>query len=430
MDAVDDSNSTPTSLPPRLSDSPPPISTNPQPQQHTGTSHHSHTPLHHSHHSHAAGCISPSPSGGGGGGGGTISGRQNRILSRRSSVVDARIHTDTIGVPGSDESSDSELGGGGVSGHAHAHGHGHGHGHGGRRGSGGAGFGSGSVYGRRAGSEGDEYEGRLESSSDEEEGVGAGAGAGGEKNGQKDAEGEGEEEGTRPSRPRMHQRSLTGGSSYTDYGATVTGTCSTPSHHHHGHHPAWPVGDEATWKQALERDLHTTDTVPGITYAVVHHVTTTLARQAWNVDEEAAYQACALAVRDELVRKWNATTSYLSAEAGKGARAQRASQRSEHEHNHEDREQKKTKAKTVKRVYYLSLEFLMGRTLDNAVLNLGLKDKVQETMGRLGFSFEDMLDCERDAGLGEWAKWKGRWRLSRMTIEFGVRCIKQKRLSN
>lgn len=42
----------------------------------------------------------------------------------------------------------------------------------------------------------------------------------------------------------------------------------------------------------------------------------------------------------------------------------------------------------------------MGRSLDNAVLNLGMKDMVASAMGRLGFSFEDLLDEERDAGLG------------------------------
>jgi starch phosphorylase len=42
----------------------------------------------------------------------------------------------------------------------------------------------------------------------------------------------------------------------------------------------------------------------------------------------------------------------------------------------------------------------MGRSLDNAVLNLGMKDMVAQAMGRLGFSFEDLIDEERDAGLG------------------------------
>ncbi|KAG6821844.1 hypothetical protein H0H93_007028, partial [Arthromyces matolae] len=42
----------------------------------------------------------------------------------------------------------------------------------------------------------------------------------------------------------------------------------------------------------------------------------------------------------------------------------------------------------------------MGRTLDNALLNLGLKDQYREGVERLGFSIEDLLDKERDAGLG------------------------------
>jgi hypothetical protein len=49
---------------------------------------------------------------------------------------------------------------------------------------------------------------------------------------------------------------------------------------------------------------------------------------------------------------------------------------------------------------YLSLEFLMGRALDNAVLNLNMRDQYKEALGGLGFTFEDLLDEERDAGLG------------------------------
>ena len=56
--------------------------------------------------------------------------------------------------------------------------------------------------------------------------------------------------------------------------------------------------------------------------------------------------------------------------------------------------------KTPKRVYYLSLEFLLGRSLDNAMLNLGLKKEYEQSVNQLGFSMEDLLDAERDAGLG------------------------------
>lgn len=56
--------------------------------------------------------------------------------------------------------------------------------------------------------------------------------------------------------------------------------------------------------------------------------------------------------------------------------------------------------KSPKRAYYLSLEFLMGRTFDNALLNLGLKKEYTEGVNQLGFNLEDLLEKERDAGLG------------------------------
>lgn len=42
----------------------------------------------------------------------------------------------------------------------------------------------------------------------------------------------------------------------------------------------------------------------------------------------------------------------------------------------------------------------MGRTFDNALLNLGLKDKYHESIDKLGFNLEDLLRQERDAALG------------------------------
>ncbi|KAG1845993.1 hypothetical protein C8R48DRAFT_816853, partial [Suillus tomentosus] len=53
-----------------------------------------------------------------------------------------------------------------------------------------------------------------------------------------------------------------------------------------------------------------------------------------------------------------------------------------------------------KRAYHLSLEFLMGRALDNALLNLGLKKQYKQGVDKLGFNMEDLLAQERDAGLG------------------------------
>lgn len=128
----------------------------------------------------------------------------------------------------------------------------------------------------------------------------------------------------------------------------------------------WPRGEEKAWKAGIrgpDRD------VESITKSVVNHVQTSLARQAYNIDDLGAYQAAALSVRDNLIINWNATQLNYT-------------------------------RKSPKRAYYLSLEFLMGRTFDNALLNLGLKEQYSEGINKLGFSLEDLLEKERDAGLG------------------------------
>ncbi|TVY13232.1 Glycogen phosphorylase [Lachnellula arida] len=102
---------------------------------------------------------------------------------------------------------------------------------------------------------------------------------------------------------------------------------------------------------------------------VVRHVETTLARSMFNCDETAAYAAASLAFRDRLITEWNRT------------------------------QQRQTFADT-KRVYYLSLEFLMGRALDNAMLNVGLKNIAKEGLSELGFRIEDIINQEHDAALG------------------------------
>lgn len=89
----------------------------------------------------------------------------------------------------------------------------------------------------------------------------------------------------------------------------------------------------------------------------------------FNCDESAAYAATSLAFRDRLILEWNRT------------------------------QQRQTFADS-KRVYYLSLEFLMGRALDNAMLNIGQKDLAKAGLADLGFRIEDIIDQEHDAALG------------------------------
>ncbi|MGZ5009931.1 MAG: glycogen/starch/alpha-glucan phosphorylase [Methylobacter sp.] len=53
-----------------------------------------------------------------------------------------------------------------------------------------------------------------------------------------------------------------------------------------------------------------------------------------------------------------------------------------------------------RKAYYLSMEFLMGRTLSNAMLNLGVTDEATQAMHDLGIVIEELVDRELDAGLG------------------------------
>ncbi|PKY08846.1 glycogen phosphorylase [Aspergillus campestris IBT 28561] len=102
---------------------------------------------------------------------------------------------------------------------------------------------------------------------------------------------------------------------------------------------------------------------------LVRHVETTLARSLYNCDEAAAYSGTALAFRDRLIVEWNKT-------------------------------QQRQSLADQKRVYYLSLEFLMGRALDNAMLNVGMKDAARDGLQDLGFRIEDVISQEHDAALG------------------------------
>ncbi|KAI9230344.1 MAG: glycogen phosphorylase [Piptocephalis tieghemiana] len=106
-----------------------------------------------------------------------------------------------------------------------------------------------------------------------------------------------------------------------------------------------------------------------ITKSIIRHATTTLARAADTMGDLAAYHAMAHSVRDRLVKRWNDT---------------------QHHHTH----------LSPKRIYYLSMEFLLGRSLDNALLALRLKPLYTNAISDIGFRMEDILESEVDAALG------------------------------
>ena len=68
----------------------------------------------------------------------------------------------------------------------------------------------------------------------------------------------------------------------------------------------------------------------------------------------------------------------------------------------EKREEYKRKVNRAqaKRVYYMCMEFLLGRSLKTNISNLGLVDAYAEVLKSYGFTLDDLYECEPDAGLG------------------------------
>ncbi|MFO7446534.1 MAG: glycogen/starch/alpha-glucan phosphorylase [Ignavibacteriaceae bacterium] len=99
------------------------------------------------------------------------------------------------------------------------------------------------------------------------------------------------------------------------------------------------------------------------------HLEFDLVKDKYTATEHDAYFALSLAVRDRLVRSWLRT-------------------------------QREYIDKDVKRVYYLSLEFLMGRLLGNTLINLGYYDECYKVLIKDGYKLEDIKDFEPDMGLG------------------------------
>ncbi len=62
--------------------------------------------------------------------------------------------------------------------------------------------------------------------------------------------------------------------------------------------------------------------------------------------------------------------------------------------------EQRTAEEDRKQVYYLSMEFLVGRLLGNNLINLGVRDTARDILADLGVDLDDVLEVEPDAGLG------------------------------
>ena len=112
------------------------------------------------------------------------------------------------------------------------------------------------------------------------------------------------------------------------------------------------------------------DVTPAMLQAdVLRHLTYTLGKDAAHASRYDWRMALAYSLRDRIVGPWFAAT-------------------------------RRTHAENRKRVYFLSMEFLIGRVMEDAATNLGLREMAVDVMAALGQNFADLVDDEPDAALG------------------------------
>ena len=102
---------------------------------------------------------------------------------------------------------------------------------------------------------------------------------------------------------------------------------------------------------------------------VRNNVKTLFRKEVEEATPQQVFQAVSYAVKDDIIDRWIAT-------------------------------HKEYEKKNVKTVYYLSMEFLMGRALGNNLINLTYYDAVKEALDELGFDLNLIEDQEPDAALG------------------------------
>ena len=122
-------------------------------------------------------------------------------------------------------------------------------------------------------------------------------------------------------------------------------------------------------KQIAAKGLHVRLDADSLNQSLTSHLTFTVGKDAVTATERDWFYATAFMTRDRLIERWMDTMrSYYNRDA--------------------------------KRVYYLSMEFLMGRTLMNSLHNLGFEPECQKALQSLGIDLHKMREIEHDAALG------------------------------
>ncbi|XP_038157700.1 glycogen phosphorylase, brain form [Cyprinodon tularosa] len=132
---------------------------------------------------------------------------------------------------------------------------------------------------------------------------------------------------------------------------------------------AAPLSDHEKRKQISVRGIAGLGDVAEIKRSFNRHLHFTLVKDRNVATPRDYFFALAHTVRDQVVGRWIRTQQYYY-------------------------------EKDPKRVYYLSLEFYMGRALQNTMINLGLQNACDEALYQLGLDIEELEEIEEDAGLG------------------------------
>ncbi|GAB6031723.1 hypothetical protein CHUAL_009469 [Chamberlinius hualienensis] len=132
---------------------------------------------------------------------------------------------------------------------------------------------------------------------------------------------------------------------------------------------AKPQSDIEKRKQISVRGIAQVENVANVKKTFNRHVHYTLVKDRNVATPRDYYFSLAHTVKDHLVSRWIRTQ----------------------QHYYE---------KDPKRVYYLSLEYYMGRSLSNTMINLGIQNACDEALYQLGLDIEELEDLEEDAGLG------------------------------
>lgn len=122
-------------------------------------------------------------------------------------------------------------------------------------------------------------------------------------------------------------------------------------------------------KQISMRNIPQLEDVAAVKASFNRHLHQTIVKDRHVATSNDFFRATAYTVRDQLVGKWIRTQQHYYAQ-------------------------------DPKRVYYISMEFLMGRSLTNAMVNLGMDSEVEEGIYELGLDLERLQEEEEDAGLG------------------------------